>query len=372
MWQLPTRTLSAGAAVAAALLFGGAFNSALSETVKIAGNMPLTGPMASFSGNYFKAFQMGLDDACKVNKVDCSQFKLDAQDNAGEATQAVTVMQKQLLDDPTVVISGVSAQSQAVLPIVDKLGIPHFVESFDPFIVPEGKSNRLRTLPNYKVQAPLYFRIVDKLKPKRVFALTLNWASLNTEFSVLIEPEMKKRNIAFAKEPFNIDAKEFDNLVLKAKAFNPDFYIIDGFSFLMYPIMKAMAKYGIDPTKVMLDLDFIDLLYSDTPIDELKGYYFASPLYEVPGATTGAESLRARFKDQYKQALSYVPAYAYDTAGIIVAAQTKFGKVTKETLIKSTPYTGVTGDVKLDENGDLVDTVTVAQITKNGKIVEVK
>jgi ABC-type branched-subunit amino acid transport system substrate-binding protein len=140
----------------------------------------------------------------------------------------------------------------------------------------------------------------------------------------------------------------------------------------MYPIMKAMAKYGIPPDKVMADLDFIDLLYSDTPRDELKGYYYASPLYEIPGATTGAESLRARFKEKYGTPLSYVPAYAYDTAAIIVAAQAKFGKITKETLIKATPYKGVTGDVQLDGNGDLIDTVTVAQINKDGQIVEVK
>ena len=133
-----------------------------------------------------------------------------------------------------------------------------------------------------------------------------------------------------------------------------------------------MVKYGIEPTKVMADLDFIDLLYDGTPIAELKGYYFASPLYEVPGATYGAESLRARFKEKYGQALSYVPAYAYDTAGMIVAAQAKFGAVTKENLIKVTPYDGVTGLVKLDENGDIVGTVTVAQINASGVIEEVK
>src|SRR5260370_7574955 len=102
--------------------------------------MRLTGPMASFSGNYFRAFEMGLEDACKKENVDCKQFKLDPQDNAGQATQTVSVLQKQLLDNPTVYVSVFSAQSQAITPMLDNTTIPHRIQSFNPFIVPQGHS----------------------------------------------------------------------------------------------------------------------------------------------------------------------------------------------------------------------------------------
>ena len=62
--------------VAAVALATGSLQSVSADDVHIAGNMPLTGPIAAYSGNYFKGFQMGLEDACAAHGVDCGQFKL--------------------------------------------------------------------------------------------------------------------------------------------------------------------------------------------------------------------------------------------------------------------------------------------------------
>ena len=345
--------------------------TAAQAQVRIAGNLPLTGPVAAYSGNYFKGFEMGLEDACKKHNIDCSQFSLDPQDNAGKPTQAVSVMQKQLLNTPSVVISGTSAESLAVAPLVDKMGIPHFMVSFDTFIASRGK-DRLRVLPNFKVEVPIYLRMIDKFKPKKVYTIALNFASTNEQFSAVIEPAMKERGISYKRENFDIGTKDYNNMVLKAKQYDPDLYIVSGFSFNCYPIMKALRTYGIDPSKVMVTLDFIDLLYNNTPIEELKGFYYASSEFDIPGKNAMAPEFRDRFKAKFGRVPSYVEAYAYDTASIIVAAQAKYGKVTTENVYKVLPFDGMTGTVNLDKDGDIIGTVTLAQVTNEGKIVEIK
>lgn len=366
------RTLNTFAGgVAAALMVAGLYGSAAAQDVRIAGNMPLTGPIAAYSGNYFKGFEMGLDDACAAHKVDCGQFKVDPQDNAGDPSQAVSVTQKQLLDDPTVVVSGVTAESIAISPAVDKTEVPHFIVAFDPFLISKGK-DRMRVLPNQKVESPLWMRMIDKAKPKRVYALTLNFASTNSQFTEILEPQIAERGIEFAREAFDVSTKDYDTMVLKAKDFNPDLYLVTGFSFNVYPIMKQMQRYGIDPNKVMITLDFIDLLYNGTPKEELKGYYFATSLFDLPGHIAQADEFRDRFTKRYGKSPSYVEAYAYDTAGMIVAAQAKHGEVTKATLTKVTPYDGLTGKIELDEHGDITGTVTLAHVEADGSIVEVK
>ncbi len=339
--------------------------------VRIAGNIPLTGPIAAYSGKYFLGFEMGLKDACKKHNVDCSQFKLDAQDNAGKPPQSVSVIQKQMINEPHVAITGTSAESLAIAPLLDKVGIPHFMVSFDSFLAKRGK-DRLRVLPNYKVEAPMYYRFLSKMKPKKVYSLTLNFSSTNEQFSALIEPWMKKTGIKYGREAYDFGTKDYNNMVLKAKKYNPDIYLVSGYSFHVYPIMKAMKTYGIDPNKVMVCLDFIDLLYNETPIDDLKGYYYASSEYDIPGKVAGAPDFFKRFKATYGKSPSYVEAYAYDTAAIIVAAQAKHGKVTTETIYKIMPFQGITGMVDLDEDGDIIGTVTVAHINKDGKVDEVK
>ena len=335
--------------------------------VRIAGNIPLTGPIAAYSGNYFRAFEMGLEDACQKHGIDCSQFQLDPQDNAGKPTQAVSVIQKQLINPPHVAISGTSAESLAVAPLLDKANIPHFMVSFDTFIAARGK-DRLRVLPNFKVEVPIYLRMIDTFKPKKVYTLALNFSSTSEQFSAVIEPAMKERGIEYRRENFDIGTKDYNNMVLKAKQYDADLYIVSGFSFNCYPIMKAMRTYGIDPSKVMVTLDFIDLLYNNTPIDDLKGFYYASSEFDIPGKNAMAPEFRERFKAKY--GTSYVEAYAYDTASIIVAAQAKHGMVTTETVYKVLPFEGITGTVNLDEDGDIIGTVTLAQITDEGKIRE--
>ena len=338
--------------------------------VRIAGNIPLTGPIAAYSGNYFKGFEMGLEDACKKHDVDCSQFELDPQDNAGKPTQAVSVIQKQLINSPHVAISGTSAESLAVAPLLDKANIPHFMVSFDTFIASRGK-DRLRVLPNFKVEVPIYLRMIDNFKPKKVYTLALNFSSTTEQFSAVIEPAMEERGIEHRRENFDIGTKDYNNMVLKAKQYDPDLYIVSGFSFNCYPIMKAMRTYGIDPAKVMVTLDFIDLLYNNTPMDDLKGFYYASSEFDIPGKNAMAPAFRERFEAKYGRTPSYVEAYAYDTASIIVAAQAKHGEVTTETVYKVLPFEGMTGTVNLDEDGDIIGTVTLAQITADGEIMEI-
>ena len=125
--------------------------------------------------------------------------------------------------------------------------------------------------------------MIDKAKPKRVYALTLNFASTNSQFTEIIEPQIAELGIEYAREAFDVGTKDYDTMVLKAKEFNPDVYLITGFSFNVYPIMKQMQRYGIDPNQVMITLDFIDLLYNETPKEELEGYCYATSYFDLPG-----------------------------------------------------------------------------------------
>ena len=214
--------------------------------------------------------------------------------------------------------------------------------------------------------------MVDKAKPKRVYALTLNFASTNSQFTEIIEPQIAERGIEYAREAFDVGTKDYDTMVLKAKQFDPDLYLITGFSFNVYPIMTQMRRYGIDPNQVMVTLDFIDLLYNETPREELLGYYYATSHFDLPGKSEKAAAFRERFKERYGKSPSYVGGLCLrhrrnDRDG---AGEARQGNTT-ETIMSITPYDGLTGTVDLDENGDITGTVTLAHMAADGSIVEV-
>ena len=360
------RTFIAAAAAVATLAGPSA---ALAEVV-IAGNIPLTGPVAAYSGNYFKGFQLGLEETCAKLNVDCSEFKVDAQDNASQTQQAVSIAQRQMLESPAVVISGTSDASSAIGPFFDDKNVAHFMIAFDARIVEKGES-RMRLLPNFKDESVQYLRLIDKLQPKKIFAMALNNSSNVEMFETVVGPEILNRHIDYTFTPFDFETSDFSNLALRAKEANADLYIVSGYSFQIYPLMKALRAYGIDASKIVVTMDFIDLLYNGTPKAELEGFYFTTPTFEIPGALPAADRFRAAYKAKYGADPSYLEAYAYDTAALIVTAYAKSGRVDEGSLLAQTPFEGVTGTIVFDEYGDIQGTTNVAEYTKDG-VVEVK
>ncbi len=112
------------------------------DHVRVAMTLPLTGPIAVVTIPYRDGLLMGFDDAAKTYNVPRDVFVTDIQDNAGEAKQAINVLQKQMLDPFDVYISGVSGQTRAVAPEIDKKKVPHILYAFDTSYV-QGDPNRV-------------------------------------------------------------------------------------------------------------------------------------------------------------------------------------------------------------------------------------
>ena len=359
------------AAIAAVAALAWPAADAASQQLTIAGNIPLTGPASSFAGNYFKSLEMGYDDGCKEQGISPCPFKIDAQDNQAKAQEAVTIAQKQLLAKPSIYVSGLSTQSRAVLPEVDKSPIPHLLVAFDSFMAQRGE-NRIRLLPNYKIEAPMYVNYVKSKGAKRVFGTGLSLAAATEQFGSLIEPEVKKMGAAYQLEQFEVSAKDYNTIALKAKEFNPDVILLNGLSFNVYPLIKAFRTQGLTD-KVISCMDFVDLLYNNTPRDDLKGVTFITPIFEIPGAVPSAPAWRAQWAAKHGKQPSFVDAYAYDTGRILAAAFKKGGgKVTVESIRSVLPFKGVAGDIQLDADKDIIATLGYARINDKGEVEAVK
>lgn len=342
------------------------------STVKVAANIPLTGPISAWSGQYPTGFKMGIEDSAKKLNLASNSFQIDFQDNAGKPSTAVSAFQKQKLSGFDVYVSGTSEASIALAPQVEATGVPHFLVAFDPFLAREGK-NRLRVLPNSKIEAPLFVDYAKKVNAKRVFIINLNSAYANSEFGSIVEPELKNAGIQFTHERFEFPEHEFRTITQKAKAYHPDLIYVCGYSTHLRPLLRDLRAAGLakDGT-IMAVMDFVDFLYDGTPKEELQGIVFACPLFEVKNAVKGAEQWRQNYKTKNGKLPSYVAAYAYDTAGILATAYKRFGNVGMQSLRKSLPYDGVTGKINVDNDGDIIATITIAKLAPDGTVKQIK
>jgi ABC-type branched-subunit amino acid transport system substrate-binding protein len=337
--------------------------------VRIDVNLPLTGPQAVTASPYINGLLMGFDDGSKEQGVGRDAFELDIQSNDGAPKQAVSVLQKQLTGKFDVYISGFSSPARAVAPEIDKLDVAHVILAFDAFIT-AGSKNRLRLSPHYKLEGPLLVEYAKQQGAKRVAILSLNLASMFEEYTKLVEPELAKAGIVSMREVYDFGTTEYGPIALKAAEFKPDLVMVSGFSTSIYPMVKALRALDlIKDGNVICAMDFIDLLHNNTPREELAGIAYVAPYFDLPGVVAGAADWIARYKQRFDgKEPSYIGAYGYDTARIIVTAYKKAGVVTTDSIRGVLPYNGVTGTVTIDDDGDLASTLGIAKIGKSGDI----
>jgi len=303
----------------------------------ISGNIPLTGPIAMFCGQYPIGFSMGIDDACEKLGVNRNTFRVDFQDNSGKPSMAATVMQKQLMSNPQIYISGTSAMSDAIAGELSKKKLPHFLVSFDAFMT-HNNPTAIRILPNFKLEAPLFINFINKNNGKRVFFFTPNLKAYIEQSDRLILPELQKANIDYQRELFDFDQKNYRGIVAKANNYRPDVIVVSGYAFHIYPIIRALKEYNMDQKSAIIStLDYVDLLHENTPKNEIDGVAFVAPICEIPGKVQTFEHWTSRFKKRSGKLPSYVDAYAYDTARIIVTAYKKTGKIDMNDIINLMP-----------------------------------
>lgn len=341
------------------------------KAVRVAVNIPLTGPITAFSAPYPDALRFGIEEGCRANNLASDSFAIDFQDNAGQPSQAASVMQKQLLNGFDVYISGTTEMSAAIISEIDKTKTPHFLLTFDAYMTRKGP-DRIRILPSYKIEGPLWVEYAKKRSPKRVFMITLNNAPIEEEFSTIVEPGIRQLGIEFQRERFEWETKEYRNIALKAKNYQPDLIFVNGYSVHVYPVLTALRSLDlVKDGSVLCVMDFVDLLHNDTPRAELVGVAFFSPIFEIPGAVPENGDWHERYKQRFGKRPTYLAAYAYDTGRILASAFAKKGAVTKESILSVLPYSGVSGQITLDADGDLASTVAIAKVTKDGKVEQI-
>lgn len=363
-------------AVIAILLVGGLlwFQGGKEEqpdTLDVAINLPLSGPIAAFMDPYPTGLKMGLEEGGTALDLPSSYFSLDVQDNAGKPSQAITVMQRQKMNGFDVYISGSTEMTLAIADEVDATKKPHFLITFDAYMTGKGP-DRLRVLPNYKLEGPLWVEYAKRRGAKRIFMLTLNNPPIEEEFAKIVEPGVEALGAEFHRERFEWTGSDYRALALKAKEYQPDLIMVNGYSVHLYPAISALRSQGlIKDHNTIAALDFGDLLYNDTPKAELMDVAFVSPMFEIPGAVPDSAEWRKRYRERTGKRPSYVAAYAYDTGRMLAATYSKNAEPTKADMVAVLPMDGVSGKVAVDAEGDLASTLTIAAVKADGTVVEI-
>jgi len=340
------------------------------KTVRVAANLPLSGELAFYGGEFRDGLLMAVaDNASRLPAGVTISF--DWGDNRFSARDAATVLQRQLQTTPTIYTSGLKPQVMAVDQEVANAKIPHLAWVLDLTPNPANTTNNFRTWVSFKLETDVFFEHAKKVQAKNV---VLSFVSLpSSEAAYANHLAGRLQNELGAKvtiERFNPDvgADDFRNIAVRIASHKPDLIMVNGFIPHMVGIIRGLRPLAvIKDGNTMAALDMLDAAGALTP-EESEGIIVAAPQFMIK-PNDDQKAWTTRFQEKYNRKPSYHAAFAYDGGVTIVDAATRLQlPATNADWLKAilaTNTKGVTGDIRFGTDQSLITQLSKA-IYRNG------
>lgn len=315
---------------------------------------------------------MALAEAHTADGMAHPKIIVDWQDNASDPKTTVSILQKQLLHQPSIYVSGVKPQTMAIKDEVTKLGLPHFVWIFDAHINQATKNN-FRTWVSYKIEPPVYLDYIKRQSAKRIAITYVQLPHTVEEFEKILVPQLKEQgNTDIFVEAYDFGRSDFKDIAVKVANFKPDLVILNGFQSDLVGLIRSLRPFGvIKDGNTIATYDLLDAAKILGP-DEIEGIRIVAPLFETRPESGAIAAWRERFSAMYGRQPLYTHAFAYDMIEAIRAASKKLTfPATNEQWIdalRSVDTQGITGPIKFDSDGDMVTPLEVG-VYRGGKLV---
>lgn len=325
------------------------------STFTIACNVPMTGDL-SFYGEYISnGANMAMEELKDSLSSNNMAILYDFQDNAGVAKDAVSAFNRQKIKGFDIYVSGVTNQTMAILDLVKTTDKPHFIYSFDPFLIKKG-DNLFRPYLDMEYEGKCMIDYMKTKNPSSVAFVYQNITSTQTQVGKFLRPFAEANGInVVLDECYDVSVTDFKNIVTKVKQANPDIIIMYGFQNQLAEIIKGFNANGIKKEgNLVCSFDFLDVQTVLEP-EMLDGIVTNVPLYVINSADKILK-WKADFKSKYNRAPLFTDAYAYDMAYTIYYAlktQKNNPNLSFEECMNSVEFDGITGHVKYLETGQL-------------------
>lgn len=321
--------------------------------VHVACNVPMTGDL-SFYGEYIsKGVYMAMDELKDSLVANQMLIDYDFEDNAGTAKDAVSAYNRQKIKGFDVYVSGVTNQTMAILDLVRATKKPHFIYSFDPFLIESG-DNLYRPYLDMEYEGKCMIDYMKKVQPKSVAFVYQNITSTQTQMNKFLKPYAVNNGINIVlDECYDVSVSDFKNIVSKVKQANPDLIIMYGFQNQLAEIIKGFNLNGIKKEgNILCSFDFLDVQTVLEP-ELLDGIVTNVPQYVIDNAEK-INQWKTAFKKKYGREPLFTDAYAYDMAYAIYYAEKMMKNnpsLTFEDCMQRIEFDGITGHVKYLSTG---------------------
>ena len=336
--------------------------------IRVACNLPLTGDISIYGESVRNGYSLAYEDYIEKFSNNNIRVEISYADNRGEQRCTTSVLQQQLLAGFDVYVSGVTQQTLAIKPMVDKLGCPHIIWSFYPLVLSEGE-NLFRTWLDH--EPSLFIKYLKSRKgARRVACVYLNAASGQELFNKYFIPQIDNDYEIVYNEAFDISQPDFKTIVAKIKGTSPDVIFVNGFEGHIIDLAKEFAVSGLKREgNIVFTFDLLDAK-PKLADNILNGYVTVIPKC-IASPSKRLLQWTERFQKRIGRRPNYTDIYAYD--GFSMLAEAMLHREDGETLISAlhtTQLSGLTGQLSFDAAGKM-NSNSAVYIVKDGRFVAV-
>jgi branched-chain amino acid transport system substrate-binding protein len=363
--------------VAVAIMSIGLGAAQAQEVVKLGGAAPLTGTIAHLGKDLENGTRMAIDAANAQGVMIGGKkvkFELVGEDDQADPRTGTTVAQR-LVDAGVKGVIGHlnSGTSIPASRIYDQGGIPQISPaSTNPKLTLQNFKGVFRTIANDVQQGGALGNFAVKSLGAKKVAIIDDRTAYGQGLADETDKAVKAAGGQVVAREFTTDkATDFNAILTKIRATNPDVIFFGGMDAQAGPMLRQLKQLGVtakfltgdggcSPEMIKLAGDAM----SSSAYCSMAGL----PLDKMPGGAAFREQYKKRFGGEVQL---YAP-YAYDAAMAIINAMQKAGSPEPAKYLpelKKISFSGVTGNVSFDDKGDIKEGAVTMYSFKDGNWV---
>lgn len=335
------------------------------DTIKIAAVLPLTGNSSYIGQSLKNGIELGL---MEINSDTDSKIRLSVEyeDTMNDPKSGISAVKKTLTDSNIkVIISAMSTVTKAIIPIT--------IENKIPLIATAVSSDSIAA------QSPLVYRFFTKaeidakamaeyaynvLKLKKVAILYIQ-DDFGISYSKIFKEIFESLGGETISDNFFYGETNFSSIITKLKPFQPEGIYILSYSNNLAIIPRQIQELGLK-TKILSIGTIAQQFIIDQAGGTIEGAYYTTNAFNTRDPKTEEmKSFVEKYQSHYGNSPEYFEVFGYDAINLIKEAIMR-GQGTrqgiKDGLDKIENYNGVSGEISIDESGEINFPIIISQV----------
>lgn len=341
------------------------------KEIKIGAILPLSGDNAAYGVEIRKGVELGAAEINAEGGINGKQLHIVFEDDQADPQKTVSAYKKLTkIHGICFIIGGVfSSSTLAIAPLAEREKVVLLSPTSSAIEISNVGDYVFRIYPSDSLDCFFLAEFAyNKLHARSVAVLYLQ-ASATTAISKFFKKRFEELGGHIVlSESHNEGDNDFRSSLSKIKGNEVvDIIFIPSYLREMAILLKQARELGIRSQFLSIST-FYDPKIVELTGEAAEGVIFSAPLYNAKNESPLAKRFVSQFKKAYRSEPGIWSAYGYDVARVAAEGLKKGynSSAIKEALYKIKDFSGVTGSITFDKNGDVVKQLEMF-IVKNGK-----